>query len=308
VTGPLRFGLAGTGHWAQIAHAPALASADGIELAAVWGRNADAAARLAASYHATAHRDLARFLAGIDAVAFAVPPHVQAPIAARAARAGKHLLLEKPIAISPADADALAGAVQSARVASVVFFTARFQADVRAWLAEVRAAGGWAGGCAAWLGSALRPGSPFNTPWRRDNGGLWDLAPHVISLLWASLGPVRSVTADAGRGDVTHLVLHHDAGLTSTVTVTLGQPRDAEFSELYLWGEPGRSVCPVETEDPVIPLRTALSELAANARSGRVSHPCDVRFGRDVTHLLADAQRQIGSHSPGPAGPPGEPS
>jgi predicted dehydrogenase len=295
VNRPLRFGLVGTGHWAQITHAPALASADGIEFAAVWGRNADAAAQLAASYGATAHRDLAEFLADIDAVAFAVPPHVQAPIATRAARAGKHLLLEKPIAISPAEADALAEAAASTQVASVVFFTARFQDDVRAWLAEVAAASGWAGGCAAWLGSALRPGSPFNTPWRRAKGALWDVAPHLISLLWASLGPVRSVTADAGQGDVTHLILRHKAGLTSTVTVTLGQPQNAEFSELYLWGEPGRSVAPLETDQPVMPLQSALTDLAANARSGQVSHPCDVRFGREIGHILADAQRQIGT-------------
>ena len=294
MTRPLRFGLVGTGHWAQIAHAPALASTDGIEFAAVWGRNAGAAAQLAATHNATAHGDLDDFLASVDAVAFAVPPDVQAPIATRAARAGKHLLLEKPVAIAPADADTLTAAVESADVASVVFFTARFQADVRAWLAEALAASGWAGGCAVWLGSAMRRGSPFNTPWRREKGGLWDLAPHVISLLWASLGAVRSVTAEAGRGDVTHLVLHHEAGLTSTVTATLGQPQGAEFSELYLWGEPGRSACPTETENPVIPLRTALTELAANARSGHVSHPCDVRFGRDVGHILADAQRQIG--------------
>jgi hypothetical protein len=44
----------------------------------------------------------------------------------------------------------------------------------------------------------------------------------------------------------------------------------------------------------VIPLRTALTELAANARSGQVSHPCDVSFGREIAHLLADAQRQLG--------------
>ena len=46
---PLRFGLVGTGHWAQITHAPALASAEGIEFAAVWGRSPDAAGALAAS-------------------------------------------------------------------------------------------------------------------------------------------------------------------------------------------------------------------------------------------------------------------
>jgi predicted dehydrogenase len=50
---PLKFGLVGTGYWAGITHAPALASADGIEFAAVWGRNADAAADLAARYDVT---------------------------------------------------------------------------------------------------------------------------------------------------------------------------------------------------------------------------------------------------------------
>jgi predicted dehydrogenase len=293
MTRPLRFGLVGTGHWAQITHAPALASTEGIDFAAVWGRNAGAAAELAGRYGAAAHHDLSEFLASVDAVAFAVPPGVQAAIAIRAAQAGKHLLLEKPIAISQADADALADAVERAGVASVVFFTARFQPDVRAWLAEVAAAGGWSGGCAVWLGSAVRAGNPFNTPWRRDNGGLWDLAPHLISLLWASLGPVRSVTAQAGLADVTHLILHHEPGATSTVTVTLHAPPSAALADLFLWGEAGRSAAPVEVGQPVTPLRNALTELAANARSGRTAHPCDAHFGREVGRVLAQAQRQI---------------
>ena len=297
MTRPLRFGLVGTGHWARITHAPALAATDGIDFAAVWGRNAAAAAELAGRYHATAYDDISQFVANVDAVAFAVPPGVQAAIATRAARAGKHLLLEKPVAISAADADALVDAVDRANVASVVFFTARFQADVRAWLAEVTATGGWAGGCAVWLGSALRTGNPFNTPWRRDKGGLWDLAPHLISLLWASLGPVRSVTAQAGPADVTNLILRHEPGATSTVTVTLNAPESAELADLFLWGEAGRSAAPVETDQPVIPLRTALTELAANARSGQTAHPCDARFGREVGRVLAGAQHQIGEHS-----------
>lgn len=107
MTRPLRFGLVGTGHWAQITHAPALASTDGIDFAAVWGRNARAAAELADRYHATVYDDISAFLANGDAVAFAVPPAVQAPIAIRAARAGKHLLLEKLLAISAADASRL---------------------------------------------------------------------------------------------------------------------------------------------------------------------------------------------------------
>jgi hypothetical protein len=52
----------------------------------------------------------------------------------------------------------------------------------------------------------------------------------------------------------------------------------------------------VETQEPVTPLRTALTELAANARSGQAGHPCDVQFGREIGRVLAEAQRQIDAH------------
>jgi len=290
---PLRFGLVGTGHWARIAHAPALAAAEGIELAAVWGRDPQSAARLAADFNAQAYRDLDAFLAAVDGVAFAVPPDVQAPIAAAAARAGRHLLLEKPVAISEAQADDLVEAVAEGQVASVVFFTLRFRAQMRAWLAEVTARGGWLGGAGSWFGSSLLASSPFNTPWRRDKGALWDIAPHVISVLWAVLGPVTSVTADAGPADVSHLILHHQGGASSTVTVSQSGGEAAAGFEAYVWGVSGRAVAPASASDPLPPMRTALAELAGNIRAGRTEHPCDARFGRDVGHVLAEAQRQI---------------
>ena len=292
---PLRFGLVGTGYWARIAHAPALALTEGIELAAVWGRDPQAAASLAAEHGATAYEEIDALLAAVDGVAFAVPPDVQAPIAATAARAGKHLLLEKPVALAEAEADDLVEAVTQSQVASVVFFTLRFQAKIRAWLADVTAQGGWTGGIASWFGSSLLESNPFNTPWRRDKGALWDIAPHVISLLWASLGPVTSVTADAGPrpADVSYLILHHQDGATSAVTVSQSGGEAAAGFEAYVWGGSGRSPAPAAASDPLPPLRTALAELAGNARSGRTDHPCDVRFGRDVGHIIAEAQRQI---------------
>jgi predicted dehydrogenase len=289
----VRIGLAGTGHWARTMHAPALASTEGVQLAAVWGRDHQAASALAAPYGASAQEDFGAFLDSVDAVAFAVPPDVQAALAVRAARAGKHLLLEKPIALGEAEAGELTRAVQEAGVASVVFFTLRFSASVRAWLADVAARGRWAGGHAVWLGAAFGGSSPYNTPWRRDKGGLWDLGPHAISLLWACLGPVTGVTADAGAADISHLILHHDGGATSTVTVTLSAPESAESFGLTIWGEPGTSAAPDTKGQAMAALRTAAAELAANAAAGRTDHPCDVRFGRDVGRVLSAAQAQI---------------
>jgi predicted dehydrogenase len=293
----MRFGLVGTGHWARIAHAPALASTPGVSLAAVWGRNAGATRSLAAEHDAVAFSDVGAFLDAVDAVAFAVPPDIQAPLAVRAAEAGKHLLLEKPVALSVSDADKLAAAVSAAGVASVVFFTRQFNTEIRAWLADERArgaGGGWSGGVAVWLGDALQPDNPFNTPWRRDKGGLWDLGPHVVGMLWACLGPVTSVTAVSGGTDVTHLVLWHSGGASSTATMTLSAPPAAAGTNLFVWGEAGRSVMPATPDDPVDALRIAVLELVASAESGR-PHPLDVGFGRDVVKVLAEAQAQLRS-------------
>ena len=74
----LRVGLVGAGPWAGLFHAPMLASGPQTSLAAVWARRPEAAEQLATSYgaqHAASFDDL---LAACDAVAFAVPPPVQA--------------------------------------------------------------------------------------------------------------------------------------------------------------------------------------------------------------------------------------
>ena len=287
----MRFGLAGTGYWAQVAHARALTSTDGAELAAVWGRNPDRTAA-PAGHGAAAHADFDEFLAAVDAVAFSLPPDVQSELAVRAAAAGKHLLLEKPVALTAASADALADAVAAAGVASVVFFTARFQPDIRAWLTT---AGGapWSGAQVVWLGSAVNDASPFNTPWRQREGGLWDLGPHALSVLTQALGPVESVLAGGGPGDVAHLILRHAGGASSTVTVTLQAPPGLDGFDLALWGERGRSQMPPLADDPLTALRTALTELITVADSADHAHPCDVRFGATVTAILEQASRQI---------------
>lgn len=296
----MRFGLVGTGYWAKITHAPALASTPGAELASVWGRNPATAADLAATCGASVYAagDYDAFLDSVDAVSFAVPPHIQSDLAIRAAQAGKHLLLEKPIALAPAVADKLVAAVEEARVASVVFFTWRFNTEIRAWLTDAHARGGWSGegwsgGASIWLGTSLKSDSPFNTRWRREKGALWDLGPHLVGMLWACLGPVTEVTAVAGKADVAHLVLRHSSGVTSTVTATQSAPEAAAGVTVFVWGAAGRSLMPVDLVDPVAALRTAAAELMANAESGQLTHPCDVRFGRDIVKVLAEAETQL---------------
>jgi predicted dehydrogenase len=285
----MRFGLVGTGHWARVTHAPAIVATDGAELVGVWGRRPEAVDTIAAEHGARAYDDFDALLGDVDAVAFSVPPDVQAPLATRAARAGKHLLLDKPIALSSDAGDALADAVAAEGVASIVFFTSRFQPEVREWLADVNLTSDWDGATAHWLGDAFGAGSPFDTPWRHDKGGLWDLGPHVLSILIAALGPVDRVAADAGPRDTANLLLHHASGATSVATVSIEAPAAASVTDLLVWGARGRSWMPAGSLPPEAALGVAVRELLAGAESGQVQHPCDVRLGRDIVAVLAEA-------------------
>lgn len=290
----LRIGLVGTGPWAGATHAPALAAHPGVELCGIWGRRPEAAASLAATHRTRAYADADELFAASDAVAFAVPPDVQAPLAARAAAAGCHLLLDKPVATTTEGAHELAAAVAGAGVASVVFFTLRFAPGPAAWVTEQAAAGGWFTGRADWYGSFYAPdgGAAFDSPWRASRGGLWDVGPHALSMLLPVLGDVSAVSAAAaGPRDTVHLVLRHTGGASSTATLSLTAPEDCAGVTVELRGESGTAVLPSwEGSDEAF--RTAVDALVAAVRSG-TAHPCDVRFGVRVTEILAEAEKRV---------------
>lgn len=292
----VRMGLVGTGPWAAATHAPALAAHADVELTGVWGRRPAAAAELASAHGTAAYADAAELFAACDAVAFAVPPDVQAPLAARAAAAGCHLLLDKPVATSAAAARELAAAVDRAGVASVVFFTTRFWEPGRRWLERQSATGGWFTGRADWYGTFYRPDGSgdgrFPSPWRALKGGLWDVGPHALSMLLPVLGDVTSLTAARGPADVVHLVLRHSGGASSTATLTLSAPEGAAGATVELRGTAGVSTLPPWQGDPTDAFRSAVDALVDAALSGR-PHACDVRFGLRVTEILAAAEGRL---------------
>ena len=81
----MRFGLIGTGYWARVTHAAGLAAHPEVEFAGVWGRRAEATQELAAVHGVRAYDTIDDLIADVDAVAFSVPPSVQADAAVRAA-------------------------------------------------------------------------------------------------------------------------------------------------------------------------------------------------------------------------------
>ena len=186
----IRVGLVGAGPWASMFTAPMLAAGPDLSFAAIWTRRPEAATALAQTYDATAVGSYEQLLEASDAVAFSVPADVQAGLAVTAARAGKSLLLEKPVSFTVADAEAIAAAADDARVATQLMLTYRFTEQVRSFLdsltgAHVRCVR------TAFVGGGALDGSPFATPWRKEpRAVLLDLGPHTLDLVEAAAGPI----------------------------------------------------------------------------------------------------------------------
>ena len=154
-------------------------------------------------------------------------------------------------------------AVRASGVASVVFFTLRFQPATSTWLAQAGRTT-LAGGAGSWLGSLA--GSPFDdSPWRKEHGALWDLGPHALSLLVPALGPVVSVQAGAGLQDTVHLVLTHDSGAASTVSLSSTVSPMSGGTEFFVHGDAGRLVLLPGEESAVDSFGVAVDELTAAA-------------------------------------------
>jgi predicted dehydrogenase len=286
----MRFGLFGTGPWAQQAHAPGLAAHDDVEFVGVWGRDESKATALAAEFGTKAYGDSEALLADVDAIAVALPPVVQAPLALKAALAGKHLLLDKPVAMDPAEADEIAAAVRNTGVASVVFFTRRFMPQLAEFLTEAAATGGWVEARVDHIGTIYDEGNPFGaSPWRRESGGLWDVGPHALALVLPVLGAVHEVSAMVAPHDMTHLLLRHTSGAVSTITVSVGSPPAAAREEAIFAGEAGIRAVPSMPWDPIKAYGIALDALIT-AAGGGTAPELDVAFGAEVTTVLAAAE------------------
>jgi len=290
----VRFGVIGTGYWADVCHASGLAGHPDAELVGIWGRDPVKATALAERHRVEAEADLDALLDKVDAVSLAVPPDVQAEVALRAAQAGRHLLLEKPLALSIEAADRVVDEIEQAGVASVVFFRERFRESVQAWLTGAVAAGEWEGGTGMFLASSLAPDSPFAaSPWRHRHGALWDLVPHLLALLIPVLGPVEDVVAARGVRDTAHVAFRHEGGASSDVTVSLTAPAAAECLRLELWGPSGFTQAPL-AHGFEAPYARTVSALVSAIETG-VPDPCAADFGAEVVHVVAAAERFLAS-------------
>src|SRR5436309_5866316 len=126
----LRFGIIGCGG-AAIPVTQALAASAVAEPVAAYDLNPALAQDFGQRFGVTVHGSLEALLASaaVDSVYIAVPHHLLAPLAAQALRAGKHALVEKPMALNLAVADELIALADAGRLALGVNYELRQSAQ-----------------------------------------------------------------------------------------------------------------------------------------------------------------------------------
>ena len=163
------FGIVGTGVIAAL-HAAAIRTLPGARLAAVTDVVPGAAGTFAAARGCAAEPGLDQLLArpDVDVVCVCVPSGLHAEIGVRAARAGKHLAVEKPVDVTLAAADRLIEAARAAGVTLTVISQHRVDPGLMStWCASAcRAA------CTPRSASAL-PGPASTWWWRSRSTSRW---------------------------------------------------------------------------------------------------------------------------------------
>jgi predicted dehydrogenase len=227
------FGIIGAGTIAAV-HAAAIALLPGARLRAVTDVAAGAAEAFAAAHGCAAEPGLDALLArrDVDVVCVCVPSGLHAEAGVRAARAGKHLVVEKPLDVTLDAADRLLAAAREAGVALTVMSQHRFDPGVAELkrLIDDGALGTLVLGEAStkWYRTqAYYDSAPWRGTWAMDGGALLNQGIHYVDLLRWCMGPAAEVTAvcttQAHRievEDTALAIVRFTSGAVGTVSAT----------------------------------------------------------------------------------------
>lgn len=200
--GKVRIGLIGAGNIAQNAHIPAYLKQDDVELVAVCDLKEDRAKGVAEKYgmkHYTTDFNELAALDDVDAVSVCTWNNAHAVAAIAAAKAGKHVLCEKPMAMNSQETAAMKKAVEENNVIFMMGFVNRFRSDVRA-IKEMVEAGRMGEIYYAKTAIFRRRGTPLGwfTDLSKSGGGpVIDIGVHVIDLTWYMMGKPKPISVSA---------------------------------------------------------------------------------------------------------------
>lgn len=325
---PVGLASVGLGWWgAELAKGVARSGAG--RVVACFARNPDRRQAFAADHDCLPADSFEALLAddAVEGLVVATPHSTHLPIIRAAAEAGKHVFMEKPLAISVAEARE---AVEIARAAGIVLQVGHHRRRVAATRALRERIDREELGLVHLLETRMfnpadlepRPG------WRSDPeesplGGMTALGVHMIDNIHYLAGRIAEVHAYSrqllARGtldDMTTLSMELESGALATLTTSLILPKsitvaafgtggsawsEADGEELYVqpMGEPNRSLAPL---DPVDPVADQMRELAACIREGATPE-VDGEQALEVVAVLEAARISVANRAPTPVTP-----
>ncbi len=294
---PVRVAAVGTGRWASTL-ADAVGRGTGLAMVGCTSRSPDNRAAFARTYGC---RDLPSFEAvladpEVEAVLIATPHSVHADQVVAAARAGKHVFVDKPFTLTVADARRATEACRRAGVVLAVGHQRRKQPASRALkrLIDEGTIGRVAqieGNFSADVGFALKPGMWRTLRAETPGGPMTNLGIHHVDTFQYLLGPITRVAAFVRRvalagveiDDSTSILFEFASGSlgylgtswihanrTSVITLHGTEAQawsEADGARLFLArrGQPERAAVPLTPVDAVV---EELAEFARCVRNG----------------------------------------
>ncbi len=312
VTGPLRVGLIGCGDISSV-HLDAITANENAVLVGVADSDQQAATSVAERHRVPSYPDLTRLLEAShpEVVHVCTPHYLHAPMAIECVRRGVSVLLEKPVATTVAEGEAVVRAATAASATIGVCFQNRYNTTVRAIreLLDSGELGRLLGGRAAvnWFrDESYYQRRPWRGRWAEGGGGvLINQAIHTLDLLQWFLGDVTEVHGVATRlsladsievEDTAALQLRHAGGQRSLFYATNGYVADSPIT-LELVAERG-----------IVKLDTDLRIEHADGRvdtiqETRLGHGEKAYWGASHEDLIDDFYRSVRAGTPFWIGP-----
>lgn len=309
----LRVGIVGCGKIARVAHVPGFKGVPDVAIAALVDANAACAEQLRddAAPAARVFTDYDAFLgSGLHAVSICTPNHLHASMAIKALQRGLHVLCEKPIAGTLADADAMIAAAGKAGRVLQINQTLRYL-PLYATMAKLVREG--AIGAPQHVRCIRAAAAPPNVGWspgadwfvsRNAQGGLLlDIGIHMVDAIrWVAgdvitaFGDLQTRTPGIDVPDNVRALMRHAGGCTSSLEMSWTFPGGVSAFEVYgttgkLTTAPGRQDLELTTYDngkPVVSAPPILSSVPdsyacfARAIRGEAPSPTPGELGRDA--------------------------
>jgi len=245
---PVRVGCVGMGWWSDVL-ADAAQHSGKFKIVACYTRSEDKRQAFASKYDCKAAPTYDALLEerAIEAVINTTPNNVHRETTCAAARAGKHVFLDKPIANTIADARALTRACRDAGVVLALGYQRRKEAQFR-WIRRQIEAGEFGKLVNAEANiSRDRLGKIDLNSWRytaegMPGGVMLQIGIHYSDVLEYLIGPVRAVSGRLAQlvlpgdnPDVASMVLEHENGALSTLNASYASA--SEFYAMNLYGK-----------------------------------------------------------------------